>query len=144
MSANSITQNTKQPRSFGFVYVLQNLEMPNIYKVGMTTRSPHERAAELSSTTGVPVLFDVVYYAEVSDPIRQEKRVHKALEKFRVNSGREFFKTNLHTIIQAIKDPEAAFTESEPQIYSEWSSQPMILIERAAKIMEMEAEGGMQ
>lgn len=144
MTETIITQNIKQPRSFGFVYVVQNLEMPDVYKVGMTTRSPHARAAELSSATGVPMSFDVVYYAEVADPMAQEKRVHKALEKYRVNAGREFFKTDLYTIIQAIKDPETAFTDDEPPIYSEWSSYPLIVIERTAKMLAMEVEGGVQ
>ena len=141
MTDTIITQNIKQPRSFGFVYVLQNLEMPDIYKVGMTARSPHARAAELSSATGVPMSFDVVYYAEVADPMTQEKRVHKALEKYRVNAGREFFKTDLYTIIQAIKDPETAFTDDEPPIYSEWSSRPIILIEQVSRLFSTEPGG---
>ena len=141
MNETIITQNIKQPRSFGFVYVLQNLEMPEVYKVGMTARSPHARAAELSSVTGVPVSFDVVYYAEVADPAAQEKRVHEALAKYRVNTGREFFKTDLYTIIQAIKDPDSAFTDDEPPIYSEWSSAPMIVIERVAKFLSADVEG---
>lgn len=139
-----VPQNEKRPRTFGFVYVLSNLEMPDVYKVGMTTRSPHARAAELSKVTGVPTPFDVVYYAEVSDPMGQEKRVHEALSAYRVNSGREFFKTHLWTIIQAIQDPEAHFTDDEPPIYSEWSSAPLQIIEMSAKILSAETVGGMQ
>ena len=124
-----------------WVVSIQNLEMPEVYKVGMTARSPHARAAELSSVTGVPVSFDVVYYAEVADPAAQEKRVHEALAKYRVNTGREFFKTDLYTIIQAIKDPDSAFTDDEPPIYSEWSSAPIIVIERVAKFLSADVEG---
>ena len=136
-----IPQNKKQPRSFGFVYVLQNIEMPEVYKVGMTTRSPHARAAELSSATGVPVIFDVVYYAEVANPMAQEKRVHEALAEYRVNHGREFFKADLYMIIQAIKDPASAFTNDETSIYSEWSSHPMAVIEQVARLLSAEPGG---
>lgn len=141
MNQSIIAQNNRQPRNFGFVYVLRNLEMPDIYKVGMTTRSPHARAAELSSATGVPVIFDVVYYAEVADPMAQEKRVHEALAEYRVNHGREFFKADLYTIIQAIKDPASAFTNDEPPIYSEWSSHPMAVIEQVARLLSAEPGG---
>ncbi|MDC0850100.1 GIY-YIG nuclease family protein [Pseudomonas aeruginosa] len=39
---------------YGFVYVLTSPAMPGLYKVGATTRSPRQRAEELSRGTGVP------------------------------------------------------------------------------------------
>lgn len=118
--------------------------MPEVYKVGMTMRSPNARAVELSGVTGVPTPFDVVYYAEVAEPMAQEKRVHEALNAYRVNSGREFFKAHLWTIIQAIKDPDTHFTSDEPPIYSEWSSHPLQVIEMSAKILSAEVMGDTQ
>jgi len=106
--------------SFGFVYILANNYMPDVYKVGMTTRSPQARAAELSSATGVPEAFDVVYYAEVKNPALEERRVHARLAEYRVNEGREFFIASLDVIVDAIRNEEAAFTASETIIYSEW------------------------
>lgn len=141
MNQPIIPHNLKQPRVYGFIYVLSNMHMPDIYKVGMTTKAPHARAAELSATTGVPMDFDVVYYAEVADPQGQEKRVHQALSQYRINSFREFFKADLFTIIQAIKDPDSAFTDDEAPIFSEWSSVPMVLIEKSFRTFVSEIEG---
>lgn len=118
--------------------------MPDVYKVGMTTRSPNARAVELSSVTGVPTPFDVVYYAEVADPTAQEKRVHAALSTYRVNNGREFFQADLFTIITAIKNPDADFTSNQVPIYSEWSSYPLEAIEKSAQILSAMPMGGMQ
>lgn len=78
--------------AYGFVYVLSNPAMPGIYKVGMTTRSPSQRAAELSNSTGVPAEFSIVYYAEVADPAAVESAVHDRLAGYRVNPCREFFR----------------------------------------------------
>lgn len=144
MNNRIIPHQPKYPKEFGFIYVLSNVEMHDVYKIGMTTRSPHARAMELSKVTGVPVPFDVVYYVEVSDPVKQEKRVHDALSYCRVDSGREFFKAHLWTIIQAIQDPDTHFTDDEPPIHSEWSSMPMKAIEMSAKILSCESTGGLQ
>ena len=144
MNGLIIPQNEKQPRTFGFIYVLANTSMPDVYKVGMTTRSPNARAFEVSNVTGVPTPFEVVYYAEVAEPMMQEKRVHKLLADYRVNSGREFFKAHLWTIIQAIQSPDTHFTDDEPPIYSEWSSAPLQAIELSAKILSTETMGDMQ
>lgn len=93
-------------RSFGFVYVLSNLEMDGVYKVGMTDRSPHLRAAEISAATGVPQPFCVEYYAEVSSPAMYEKLVHKRLAQYRVSDSREFFRADIMEIVSAIRDPD--------------------------------------
>ena len=91
-------------RSFGFIYVLSNLEMDGVYKVGMTDRSPHLRAAEISAATGVPQPFSVEYYAEVSAPTLYERMVHKALDKYRVSESREFFRAEIMVIVAAIRN----------------------------------------
>ncbi|MGP8777143.1 GIY-YIG nuclease family protein [Pseudomonas aeruginosa] len=52
---------------YGFVYVLTSPAMPGLYKVGATTRSPRQRAEELSRGTGVPHEFEVAFYAEVQE-----------------------------------------------------------------------------
>ncbi|EPS6961202.1 GIY-YIG nuclease family protein [Klebsiella aerogenes] len=79
-------------RENGFIYVLKNESMPGIYKIGMTTTSPEQRAKEISSTTGVPTPFSVVAAFHSKNPAKDEKMVHEAWKKNRVSSGREFFK----------------------------------------------------
>lgn len=59
-------------------------------KIGMTTKSPEERAEELSNTS-VPTPFSVVWSAEVLDAAAAEKYLHGLLHHSRVNDSREFF-----------------------------------------------------
>lgn len=76
---------------FGFVYLLTNAYMPDVYKIGCTERSPHARAAELSAPTGVPYPFDVTAYIEVEDFQAVERTLHKACAEYRISNNREFF-----------------------------------------------------
>lgn len=75
----------------GFVYVLKNEYMDDLYKIGCTERSPHARAAEVSNSTGVPVGFQVLCYAEFENFQLAERQLHQWLEPHRVNASREFF-----------------------------------------------------
>jgi len=87
----------------GFVYIMENSAMPGLYKVGCTMRSPRQRAIELSASTGVPCTFDVIYYAEVENPDRVERRVHQHLDRFRYNGNREFFSVAPELIAEVIR-----------------------------------------
>lgn len=83
----------------GYVYVLGNeTYIENLYKVGMTTRTPEERALELSKLTGTPVPFEVVYARRLSNVAQSESWVHRKLRQYRYSSKREFFKCDLETI----------------------------------------------
>lgn len=86
-------------RMAGWVYILSNECMPDIYKIGMTTNSPEARAKELSSATGVPIPFKVEATFHCDDPARSEREIHEALHEFRVNDSREFFRDNLEDLI---------------------------------------------
>lgn len=93
---------------YGFVYALHSSAMPGVYKIGATERSPHQRAEELSRGTGVPVEYDVAFYAEVENPFTWEKHVHGILAEYRLTHAREFFRVPLIRIIDAIRgDGEA-------------------------------------
>ena len=56
----------------GSVYVLTNPAMPNIVKIGKTTRNVELRLADLYST-GVPLPFECEYAAKVKDVDKTEK-----------------------------------------------------------------------
>lgn len=90
--------------TYGFVYILHSPAMPGVYKIGCTTRSPSQRAEELSKGTGVPHAYEVVYYAEFYSPAEQEKRVHLSLRNKRVSADREFFRLPLVEAIGEIED----------------------------------------
>lgn len=81
-------------RVSGYVYVLSNRSMKGLVKIGMTTRTPEERAAELSSVSGVPHPFEVCWArAIVGNVSRIERLVHDRLAKHR--TGKEFFRVSL-------------------------------------------------
>lgn len=73
--------------------------MPNLYKIGCTSKSPQNRADELSKATGVPSEFFVVCYIEVENFNKVEQFFHKELEQYRCNSRREFFNVDLEKIV---------------------------------------------
>jgi hypothetical protein len=85
----------------GFIYILINPSLKNLLKIGMTTRSPEERAKELS-TTGIPTPFFVAFSEEVSDCQIIEKEIHLQLENFRYSKNREFFEIPLTQAIKII------------------------------------------
>lgn len=80
---------------YGLIYVLTNECMPNLIKIGQTSRKELKcRMKELYST-GVPAPFDCVYAYKVElgrlDAV--EKGLHALFDEYRVPSGREFFYT---------------------------------------------------
>lgn len=79
----------------GFVYLLTNEYMPDVYKIGCTERAPHARAAELSASTGVPAPFKVFCYIEVTDCHAVERQMHEWLKHCRISPNREFFHENI-------------------------------------------------
>jgi len=92
--------------SEGFIYILTNRSLKdNIVKIGKTSRSPEERAREISSNTGVATPFEVAFKVEVYDCDMIELLVHQELSKYRVNQDREFFAINFEkarSIISAV------------------------------------------
>ena len=77
----------------GSVYVLTNPAMPNMVKIGNTTRDVELRLADPYST-GVPLPFECEYAAKVKDVDKTEKAFHTAFEPSRVNPKRKFFNIN--------------------------------------------------
>lgn len=86
----------------GFVYILLNPSFGKLLKIGMTERSPEERASELSAHTGVPGRFIVAYEEFVEDCGLAEQKIHQALGSARTNPGREFFEINLKDAIRVV------------------------------------------
>jgi hypothetical protein len=91
--------------AIGYVYVMRSgLHPRDVYKVGFTLKTPEERAAELSATSGQPDLFTVIQAWKVRDPRGVEYQAHKKLAEFRINNRREFFNVKYATIRGAIED----------------------------------------
>ncbi len=85
------------------VYVLTNEAMPNLVKIGKTTRKDVKtRMSELYSS-GVPYQFECVYAVEVNDCSTVEKALHVAFNPNRVNPKREFFSIDPEQAIAILK-----------------------------------------
>jgi hypothetical protein len=74
----------------GYIYVLTNVALPSLVKIGFSTKDPRERASELSGTS-IPSQFHVHYEALVEQPSAVERMLHDTLRDFRHRSDREFF-----------------------------------------------------
>lgn len=85
-----------------YVYVLTNISMPGLVKIGFTSRSPEVRAKEIGGATGVPTAFEVYYSAKFKNAAAVEKLVHDALAANRVNQRREFFRISPEAAVKKI------------------------------------------
>lgn len=88
----------------GYIYCFSNESMPNIFKIGMTTRTPEERLTEAnsSSTWKPPTPYKIVFVKRVSNPLQCEKKIHNILSIYRINKKREFFHGPLEEIKRLI------------------------------------------
>jgi hypothetical protein len=87
----------------GYVYVLSNVLMQGLIKIGFTTRDVEQRVAELNSATGVPGPFNIEAIFPTEAPEIHEQQVHKQLAEDRVK-GKEFFKKDLPTTLRLITE----------------------------------------
>jgi len=88
----------KSKNKKGFVYILSNISMPGILKVGMTERVPELRVNDNDNdndlcSTGVPTPFVVEYYAFFDDRYKAEKEAHINLKEYR--HSKEFFTVDI-------------------------------------------------
>ncbi len=116
----------------GIVYALVNPSLPGMLKIGRTNRDVEQRAKELSSSTGVPTPFIVIFQESFSDCVNAEIFIHTYLEEngYRVSTNREFFQIEPNIAIRAIMQAKScdnlqwnntisnADTEDQPQIDS--------------------------
>lgn len=119
----------------GSVYILTNKGMPNLVKIGYTTRTAKERAEELyrdrngKAITGVPTSFDVAHEEFCDNPKELETLIHQELDEFRFNKDREFFTFQEPAeAIQRLKEvhkrqPSHANCVSSESLWRKWTSQ---------------------
>jgi hypothetical protein len=100
----------------GHVYILINARMPGLLKIGQTTRTPEERAQELSCGTAVPTPFAVAWSVPVSDCEAAERAVHARLAPYRDAPGREFFAAPLPVAIAVLTEVATAYRVVPPPL----------------------------
>ena len=83
----------------GIIYILSHKAMPDLLKIGFTSRGIDERVRELSST-GVPGKFIVELYFKAENAPLFEMLLHEALCEFHYD--KEFFKADIKTAVHAI------------------------------------------
>jgi hypothetical protein len=81
-------------------------------KIGKTQRDPTERAKELSSATGVPTPFVVVYQCEFQDCYKAELFIHTKLERYRVSNNREFFQLPINIAVDTVLEAKNILDKS--------------------------------
>ena len=85
------------------VYILTNISMPGLIKIGMTTKGMTTRLNELY-TTGVPTPFEVSYEHTCEEADRLETLMHELLKNWRVNRRREFFRFPVNKAVDMLKN----------------------------------------
>ncbi len=86
----------------GHIYIMRSpSHEPDIYKIGLTTNEPKDRAKQLNKTA-TPLPFEVIASWQVGDCKSAEAEIHRLLEARRINPRREFFHAPLQEIIQIV------------------------------------------
>ena len=93
----------------GHVYVISNIGSfgEGVFKIGMTRRlTPKERVDELGSAS-VPFPFDIHMMITANDAPALENTLHRQLSRLRINRAnprKEFFKTDIESIVRIVKE----------------------------------------
>ncbi|WP_437223888.1 GIY-YIG nuclease family protein [Planctomicrobium sp. SH661] len=140
--AKSLAQLTK----VGHVYILSNIGSfgENVFKVGMTRREdPQHRVRELGDAS-VPFPFDVHAMISCDNAPALENALHRELTRHRVNRvnlRKEYFKIELKTILQAVRQHHGVIEYvAEPEALEYRDSQnvsPDELVELTEELAEM-------
>jgi hypothetical protein len=85
----------------GFVYILSHPQMPNLVKIGFTTRPVEARVAELSTATSAPGPFVIEAVFPTAEPENHEFAAHERLASARLPS-KEFFRVDLADAIASV------------------------------------------
>lgn len=87
----------------GFIYIMRSAAHDkDIFKIGLTRRSAHIRASELTRNTSSPDHFLVADEWPVADCSSAEKMIHERLSAYRINPKREFFRVPYSKAISVI------------------------------------------
>ena len=105
---------TRPPKDgCGYIYILSNPSMPNIFKVGLTTNSVLQRIRELNGT-GIPKPFKAenLFEVDISKLRNIEQLAHKKLAAKDMHHGKEFFEGSLKDCVSSVEDAIYELTES--------------------------------
>lgn len=89
--------------SEGIVYILTNPGMPNLIKIGVTSREDIKKRMQELYSTGVPYPFELEYAMKISNAEEIENIIHSIFGIHRVNINREFFEMEAERAVLALK-----------------------------------------
>jgi len=93
---------TSSPVSLeGIVYILSNPSLPGLVKIGQTINL-EQRLSQLFNTS-VPTPFKCIYAKKVQNYKEVERKLHKGLNKDRINQNREFFRIPEEDVINFLE-----------------------------------------
>jgi len=96
------SDETQATDESGIVYAATNPLMPDLVKIGATSRADvQERMDELFST-GVPAPFTCEIARRLDRYLEVESALHTVFEPSQVSSGREFFRVTLDQVAAAL------------------------------------------
>lgn len=101
----------------GYVYILEvkDIVLP-VCKIGMTTRTPNQRCAEINNSSTGDFIWSVAHYISVDNCKALESLVHSKLAPLR-QKGREFFNINAedaHNALVSIVESQSLIKKIEP------------------------------
>lgn len=132
MSPNYQMNKSNNNNNNGYVYILEvkDIDLP-VCKIGMTSRNPIERCAEINNSSTGDFIWEVAYQIAVDDCKKLEAIVHKKLEPLR-QKKREFFNINAEDAIKAIKS--IIDNQSEVKTIDKKNIKPKIKLKKDRKI----------
>ena len=91
-----------EEKTKGYVYILEvkDIDLP-VCKIGMTTRNPYERCAEINNSSTGDFVWAVAYHIAVDNCKNLESLVHSKLAPLR-QKKREFFNINADDASKAL------------------------------------------
>jgi hypothetical protein len=85
--------------SAGYVYCITNPSMPDLVKIGMTTRTVEERLEEANcNSTWTPFPYQLEFAKWVLHAEQREHTLHRIFHSQRVNPKREWFRLPVETV----------------------------------------------
>lgn len=115
----------------GFVYVLSNQAIPNLFKIGYTLTSVEQRVSELNSSTSIPEKFEIELVFACGNPRLVESQIHSELSEYRHNDRREFFRSTFektYSVLRVLTKDEPIFSrlpklnDNTIKHYSPWQT----------------------
>lgn len=110
----------------GHIYIMSNPWMPGVIKIG-ETKLVGVRQKSLSAAN-VPGDYRILYFRFCTDVLKAEKLVFNGLERFRVDTGKEFFRVNLKKARSLIDNVCYDINFKERLINNELSEEDLSLI----------------